>query len=248
MDNSSNPVLTNVTFSGNTATFASGMYSEHFSGPVVRNSILWGDSAGEIAIDANSAITVTGSIVQGGYPGEGNLDADPLLAPLGDYGGETQTVALLPGSPAIDAANANCPETDQRGLPRSLPHCDLGAFESQGFSLAIAGGDRQAAPINTAFARPLEVTVTAVLAGEPVDGGQVTFRAPASGASASITGSPATLSTGTASVEAAANALAGAYPVTACAAGAGGYAGCVDFHLLNATDRVYLPVMSQPNR
>jgi hypothetical protein len=88
------------------------------------------------------------------------------------------------------------------------------------------------------------VTATANLAGEPVDGGWVTFRAPSSGASAAITGSPAVLSNGSASAEAEANDLAGAYPVTACAAGAG----CVDFHLLNATDRIYLPVMSQPNR
>ena len=30
---------------------------------------------------------------------------DSGLAPLGDYGGPTQTVALLPGSPAVDAGN-----------------------------------------------------------------------------------------------------------------------------------------------
>ncbi len=46
-----------------------------------------------------------------------------------------QTRALLPGSPAIDAAhNSTCPHTDQRGFPRpafggkSL-RCDVGAYE-----------------------------------------------------------------------------------------------------------------------
>ena len=47
---------------------------------------------------------------------------NPLLAPLGKFGGPTQTMALLPGSPAIGAGNnALIPPgvtTDQRGLPR----------------------------------------------------------------------------------------------------------------------------------
>lgn len=59
--------------------------------------------------------------------------ADPLLGPLGNNGGETDTVALLTGSPAIDAGNlARCPATDQRGFPRpQFGGCDIGAFEAQ---------------------------------------------------------------------------------------------------------------------
>jgi hypothetical protein len=60
---------------------------------------------------------------------------DPGLAPLGDYGGPTQTMALLPGSPALDAGNnafVAPGETDQRGRPRnSGGTVDIGAFESQ---------------------------------------------------------------------------------------------------------------------
>ncbi|OQW92368.1 MAG: hypothetical protein BWK79_14815 [Beggiatoa sp. IS2] len=68
-----------------------------------------------------------------------NLAAvDPLLASaLADNGGLTQTLALLPNSPAIDAADAaNCPATDQRGIARPVDgngdgtaQCDSGAFE-----------------------------------------------------------------------------------------------------------------------
>ena len=56
---------------------------------------------------------------------------DPLLGPLADNGGPTPTMALLPGSPAIDAGDDSaCPPTDQRGVarPQGLA-CDIGAFE-----------------------------------------------------------------------------------------------------------------------
>jgi len=48
-----------------------------------------------------------------------------------DNGGSTQTMALLPGSPAIDAGNnANCPVADQRGVTRPQGDgCDIGAYE-----------------------------------------------------------------------------------------------------------------------
>jgi hypothetical protein len=55
---------------------------------------------------------------------------DPQLRPLGDNGGDTMTHALLPGSPARDAAGSTCAATDQRGVARpDGPACDIGAFE-----------------------------------------------------------------------------------------------------------------------
>lgn len=63
--------------------------------------------------------------------------ADPILAPLGNYGGDTLTHALLPGSPAVDAGdNDLCASTDQRGEPRpvdgnvdGMAVCDIGSVE-----------------------------------------------------------------------------------------------------------------------
>ena len=131
-DNGSSPGLTNVTLSGNAALQGGGLYNAYGSNPVVANSVLHGDSGGEF-FDVSGTRVVTYSIVQGGYPGTGNLDADPLLGPLQDNGGLTQTMALLPGSPAINAGDdANCPSSDQRGVERPQGnHCDIGAYEYQ---------------------------------------------------------------------------------------------------------------------
>src|SRR5262249_32509248 len=64
-------------------------------------------------------------------PGQG-----PLLGPLQDNGGPTATMALLPGSPAIDAGDPTLAvdqhgqplTTDQRGVARDAAP-DIGAFE-----------------------------------------------------------------------------------------------------------------------
>jgi hypothetical protein len=56
---------------------------------------------------------------------------DPKLGPLANNGGPTLTMALLLGSPAIDAGDPSvAPSTDQRGINRPIgPAPDIGAFE-----------------------------------------------------------------------------------------------------------------------
>jgi hypothetical protein len=75
-------------------------------------------------------------------PGDMN-NIDPMLGPLQNNGGPTQTMKLLQGSPAIDAGNpSGCTEgngnllkTDQSGWARpgkkDTGGCDMGAFERQ---------------------------------------------------------------------------------------------------------------------
>jgi hypothetical protein len=70
-------------------------------------------------------------------------DTNPILGPLQNKGGQTKTMALLSGSPAIDAGNpSGCTnnagvllKTDQRGKPRpdteDVSGCDMGAYERQ---------------------------------------------------------------------------------------------------------------------
>ncbi len=67
------------------------------------------------------------------------IGQDPLLGPLQDNGGPTETRALLDGSPAIDAGSCtdidgNLVADDQRGVTRPQPSagaCDIGAFEKE---------------------------------------------------------------------------------------------------------------------
>ncbi len=64
--------------------------------------------------------------------------ADPLLAALAYNGGPTQSMALLPGSPALDQGNPlTCPAVDQRGYLRS-GRCDIGAYEAGGMPFEAA--------------------------------------------------------------------------------------------------------------
>jgi hypothetical protein len=78
------------------------------------------------------------------FNGTGDLNnTDPKLGQLGNYGGPTQTIPLLSGSPAIDEGNPKgCTDghghllkTDQRGKPRpdkeDTGGCDMGAYERQ---------------------------------------------------------------------------------------------------------------------
>ena len=74
---------------------------------------------------------------------------DPMLGPLQDNGGPTQTRALLTGSPAIGAADDTAcagvaKSVDQRGVTRPQgTHCDIGAYEYQDADLALVEVKRE---------------------------------------------------------------------------------------------------------
>jgi hypothetical protein len=149
------------------------------------------------------------------------VNTDPLLAPLADYGGPTETMALLPGSPAINAGvMVSGITTDQRGIPRPQGIApDIGAFESQGFQFSVIAGDGQSATVGTEFAVPLVVALTTP-DGFPIGGEAVTFAAPAEGASAALSDFTATTDQyGHATVRTTANGTLGSYTVTAQIAG-----------------------------
>jgi hypothetical protein len=75
--------------------------------------------------------TLVNTLIASNTPAGGDTYTDPKLGPLVDNGGPTLTMALLPGSPAIDAGNTSlAPRSDQRGFPRPAGlAADIGAFE-----------------------------------------------------------------------------------------------------------------------
>jgi hypothetical protein len=139
----------NNTISGNTADAGRGLYlTGSFTDARAYNNIFGqaDNSVSDIVIDTspsrfgglNNLVRNTGSPLDPGFS-YGSLD--PMLAPLADNGGPTQTFALLNRSPAIDSgftelASIEGLSQDQRGpgFTRYVGAVDIGAFESGGLS------------------------------------------------------------------------------------------------------------------
>ena len=140
--------LTGCTISGNTATSTyGGLATESNLGTTLTanliDTIVAGNSSGAGSSEVSGSITASyclfgplnfGSTLKTGVDGnivltsEAGLD----LGPLADNGGPTQTMALLPGSPAIEEGIAVAGLTaDQRGMPLDSPYPDIGAFQVQ---------------------------------------------------------------------------------------------------------------------
>jgi hypothetical protein len=127
----------------------------------IKNVILAGNTA-PTSPDVSGVLNSQGhNLIGDGTGGSGYVDTDlvgtsespidPRLGPLQNNGGPTLTMALLPGSPAIDAGdNTDAPPWDQRGpgFPRITPDdpiIDIGAFEVQAGSIAQVQSEAAAA-------------------------------------------------------------------------------------------------------
>lgn len=128
---SSDPHIINSTFTANTAGLAGGGIRNNESNPVITNVIIFDNSSG--IEDSLSTPAVTFSLVQGGYPGEGNINADPLFvnAAAGDYHLQDCSPAINSGSNAA----ASGLSSDLDGAARiQQGNVDMGAFENEGLS------------------------------------------------------------------------------------------------------------------
>ncbi|MGP0064763.1 MAG: beta strand repeat-containing protein, partial [Isosphaeraceae bacterium] len=253
VNNDGTVTLVACTISGNSTTaLGGGLYNGGLgvNEATLNNTIIAGNTTtannggpSDIAISGNNGVDVSGSYDIVGIGGTGGIvnngSGDVILTSLaglgltalGNYGGTTETMALLPGSPAIHAgsktlevnAQGQALTTDQRGEPLDTPTPDIGAFQSQGFTLtAVADSTPQSGATGAAFAEPLGVTLKANNPIEPVAGGIVSFavNAASDGAAATLSASSATVgSNGVAEVTATANEIAGAYTVSASVVG-----------------------------
>jgi hypothetical protein len=154
-------VIANSTFTGNFTfgdSHAGALFNDPASIVYVANSILYNDftitgSDGETSTsEIEGPATVTFSNIQGGYPGTGNIDANPLFVDPGyweDYGTPDWDdiwvdgdYHLQAGSPCIDSGTEiNAPGNDIEGTsrPQGLGY-DMGAYE-RGFTCTDSDGD-----------------------------------------------------------------------------------------------------------
>jgi hypothetical protein len=173
------------TISGNSAGYrgdGGGIYNVSGTATVVASTISGNSGVG--IWNGTGTVTLLTSIVQDGS-GEFNslghnliastegssgwvetdlLNRDPKLGPLQDNGGPTWTMALLPGSPAIDTgSNDSVPagvQYDQRGpgfqrivnaIGKPTAIVDIGAVEWQPYVASfVASWGTQTAPLNLA--------------------------------------------------------------------------------------------------
>jgi hypothetical protein len=151
-DNGSNGVYRSTTIGGNQSSFGGGVFA---SGADFGNTLIGANTAttgpdvnGTLFSSDYNLIQRTNSAVITGETSH-TLRMFPFLGSLQDNGGPTPTMALLPGSPAIDQGKSFGTTTDQRGKRRPFRFgpfpsppggdgSDIGAFEVLGAFLRIA--------------------------------------------------------------------------------------------------------------
>lgn len=139
--------LTHTTIANNTATtYGGGIYTNAgtvnaFNSIIADNISDTGiapDFSGNLVSQGNNLIENTNGTTITGTTTGNILGRDPLLLPLNNYGGLTQTHALRYNSPATDKAGGFASGIDQRGrfrtynfigIPNPAGGADIGAFE-----------------------------------------------------------------------------------------------------------------------
>jgi CSLREA domain-containing protein len=166
------PLLTllNCTVTGNTGPTEGGIATVDDNGtsPAItrlKNTIVANNSTPNLNQSGASAQVISQGNNLASDNGSGLLTAsgdlinlNPLLAPLGDYGGQTQTHLLLADSPARNLGNnPGAPATDQRGVTRPVSGVvDIGAVEND-VSLTITPAVLPNNPLNQPYSQQLSV-------------------------------------------------------------------------------------------
>jgi hypothetical protein len=213
IDNDATLSVSNSTFYNNKAGNTGGGAIVNFGTATITQSTLYGNSApygADIDNCCGMSMSLSMSVVAhgGGGPNCGgtavndagyNLDdagscgflassgslsgVDPSLSGLGNNGGLTQTMALRPDSPAVDAipsSTAGCGGSqDQRGVSRPQAYgCDIGAYELIGGRIIDCSVAALVSAINAAdsagggaFSLPHGCAYKLTAADNPTDGG-----------------------------------------------------------------------------
>jgi CSLREA domain-containing protein len=152
--------ILNSTITGNSAFIGGGVFIDTTGTLIYKNTIIANSPGNNNCDNRGNPITSVNTLDETGWCSP-TLTGDPMLGPLADNGGPTQTHDLLPGSPAAGAGDAtacaNAPVSgfDQRGVSRPQGSgCDMGAVEhvtcyNLTLSHSGSGADPVASPANT---------------------------------------------------------------------------------------------------
>jgi len=135
--------INNTTFANNTANAGGAFYAIDASTLTFSNTILDNNTPNNCHIGGTATFTTAGNNISSDASCNNFIAAtdqfltDSLLDDLADNGGEVPTMALLTGSPAIDAGNnVTCLTIDARSESRpddgdgdGTATCDVGAYE-----------------------------------------------------------------------------------------------------------------------
>jgi hypothetical protein len=153
--------VSNSTLSGNSASYGGGIYIYFFFFPnpvTLTNVTLTANRADVYGGGLMNVFDMTGlsNGVNGNQVGSASDPIDPRLGPLQDNGGPTQTMALLPSSPAIDVGDpAQLGTADQRGVSRT-GGVNIGPYQASATAFILA------APGMVTSGVPFDMTVAAV--------------------------------------------------------------------------------------
>src|SRR5262249_27435874 len=118
-------VIVNCTIANNTASQGNGIFKNNLTIVEVVNTIVAGPANGAGDFVCLGATRGSNNLIQNnpstnGFVGTNTITGvDPQLMPLADNGGPTPTLALGPGSPALNNADpSRAPALDQRGAQR----------------------------------------------------------------------------------------------------------------------------------
>jgi hypothetical protein len=136
------PIMLNNIFFDNRADSAGGGLYCRASNPMITNTIFYADSVGwPTPIEANEIIVESGSPVveycdiQGGWPGTGNIDIDPLFRNPAD--GDLHLMAMYCG----DSLDSPCIDAGSPYYVDSLLDCSWGLGTTASDMGAYGGGD-----------------------------------------------------------------------------------------------------------
>lgn len=123
------PTFVNCVITGNRATeTAGGIFCHVTSQPTLTNCILWDDEPGEIVLSGAEPI-VRYCNIEGGWSGEGNIDADPRFVSYRGF-----DLLLAPASPCVDVGDPTLEDAIYDSDPRwpafytNAARSDIGAY------------------------------------------------------------------------------------------------------------------------